>query len=270
MNSKFCFLLVVIFLVACSETTELSPTERLKPTTPLEPTATPTKLVATEIPPSPSPVPTDRAPATPTQRPTDTPLPILFNFTWYENNPILSKGDSGEWDNIRILEGKIVLIDDVFHMFYTGIDACSAAIGYAVSNDGFTFTKHDNNTIFQADGEGFDAVVVSHGTPLLVGDIWMLFYNAGAEGESFKTVTAGGSGIGLTTASQLTGPWTPGQQVLTTGGVGEWDSGYIFPNTVLVTEDGYRMYYSGGPDPGAYDQMCGMATSPDRGHLVEI
>jgi hypothetical protein len=31
----------------------------------------------------------------------------------------------------------------------------------------------------------------------------------------------------------------------------------------MATEDGYIMYYSGGPDPNGWVWMCGMATSPD-------
>jgi predicted GH43/DUF377 family glycosyl hydrolase len=162
-----------------------------------------------------------------------------------------------------VWDSKVVLIDDVFHMFYTGAAEDSVGIGYAVSTDGTEFTKHDTNPIFQSDGEGFDAIGVVNATPLLVDDTWMLFYNAIAAGEKYSPYTGGGSSIGLTTAPEPTGPWTTGQHVLRAGKIGEWDSGFIYPNSVIVTEDGYRMYYTAGPDPNETEMMCGMATSPD-------
>jgi hypothetical protein len=159
-----------------------------------------------------------------------------------------------------------VLIDDVFHMFYSGAAEDSIGIGYAVSTDGLTFTKHDTNPIFQPDGEGFDAIGVANATPLVVEDTWMLYYNAAATGERIRVKASGGGlSIGLTTAPEPTGPWTTGQQVLTTGGSGEWDSEFIIPASIIVTEDGYRMYYYAGPksDMGEVEMMCGMATSLD-------
>lgn len=254
-----------ILLVACSGATESPPTMLPEPTTKPEPTATQTELMPTEIPPTPSPAPTATPQPTPTQIPTDTPPPLQFNLSWDENNPILERGASDEWDHWRILEGDVVQIDDVFHMFYSGMAEDIIGIGYAVSPDGIEFTKHDANPIFQSDGEGFDTIGVLYATPLVVDDTWMLFYNAVAPGERYISATGGGSSIGLTTASEPTGPWTTGQQVLRAGASGEWDSGFIFPTSAIVTEDGYRMYYAAGSDPDLFppEMMCGMATSPD-------
>lgn len=261
MNTKYFVLIFGIVLVACSTSTQVTQTQLPDDITPPGPSITPTELLATELPPPPAQTSTPQP--TSTQIPTETLFPIEFNFTWYENNPILSSGDQGEWDVNQVLEGKVLYVDDVFHMFYTGLGVNSVGIGYAVSSDGLTFTKHDANPIFQSDGEGFDTVGVSHGTPLLVGDTWMLFYNAVNVGEKFRADTAGGSSIGVTTAPDPTGPWSVGQQVLTSGASGEWDSGFIIPDSIVTTEDGYRMYYSAGPDPDENEMMCGMATSSD-------
>lgn len=263
MHTRYFVHIIVILLFACSGAAEAPPTALPEPTTPPEPTSTPTEMVKTEIPPSPSPYPTEPPPATPTQIPTETPLPIQFNFTWHENNPILEKGASGEWDNWRVWDSKVLLNDDVYHMFYTGLAADSSGIGYAVSTDGFAFEKHDGNPIFQPDGEGFDAIGFSGVAPLVVEDTWMLFYNASAEGERYGFELPGGSSIGLTSAPGPTGPWTTGQLVLKAGGIGEWDSGVVLPTSIFVTDDGYRMYYTAESEPLDYDYMCGMATSPD-------
>ena len=267
MNTRYLVLVMGIFLVACSGAAESPPTALPEPTTPPEPTATPTELVETEL--LPSPASTDTPQATPTQIPTDTPLPIQLNFTPYENNPILKKGASGEWDWWEVWDSKVVLIDDVFHMFYTGKVEDSIGIGYAFSSDGLAYTKHDANPIFQPDGEGFDAIGVGNATPLLIGDTWMIYYNGSAKGERLSSGFGGsgwidgGSRIGLSTAPDPTGPWTTGQIVLTVGNSREWDAGFIIPASIIATEDGYRMYYSAAQEPRGQESMCGMATSPD-------
>ena len=260
MNIRYFVFLMGLIMVSCSAAVDSPPTILPDSTTPPEPTPTPIEEIDTEIPASPSPSPTI---PTPTQIPTETPLPIQFEFTWYENNPILNVGASGDWDNWRVWDGKVILIDDVFHMFYVGNAEESSGIGYAVSTDGFVYTKHDSNPIFQPDGEGFDASGFSGVVPLVVEDTWMLFYNASAEGETHGWNLPQGTSIGLTTAPGPTGPWSTGQLILKAGGKGEWDSGVVLPSSIFIGEDGYRMYYAAESDPPDYDYMCGMATSPD-------
>jgi hypothetical protein len=52
--------------------------------------------------------------------------------------------------------------------------------------------------------------------------------------------------------------------VLTAGKPGEWDEGFIMPHTVIRTEKGYLMYYSGGSEYLVpLPHLVGMATSPD-------
>lgn len=261
MNTRYFVLVIGIVLVACTTVGEATQIQATEPTSIPETLAIPTELIETEIPPTP--IPTDTQQAVPTEIPFDMSQPIQLEFAWYKNNPVLNKGSSGEWDSRKVMEGKVVLVDEVFHIFYTGTGSDSFGIGYATSSDGFTFTKHEANPIFQTSETGFDSNGASQGTPLFLGEKWMLFYNAVAPGEEFNRNTAGGSSIGLTTAPDPIGPWTSGQQVLKAGGSGEWDSGFIFPNNVILTEDGYRMYYSAGPDPGSNEMSCGMATSPD-------
>jgi predicted GH43/DUF377 family glycosyl hydrolase len=271
--------MLVFFLVGCG-TSQATPTPLPEPTqappelieappepteVPPEPTATQVVPTATELPPQPT--PTNTTQPTPTLVPTETQIPIRIDFTPYENNPILTRGASGEWDYYRVWAGNVVYIDEAYHMFYTGKSEDTIGIGYAVSTDGLDFTKHDANPIFQPDGEGFDAIGVGYAVPLVVGDTWMLYYNASAEGEVVGQYMGGGSNIGLTTAPGPIGPWAQGEHVLRAGERGEWDAGFVVPSSVIATEDGYVMYYSGGPEQ-VFDAsyplwMCGMATSPD-------
>jgi hypothetical protein len=51
--------------------------------------------------------------------------------------------------------------------------------------------------------------------------------------------------------------------VLTKGNTGEWDSAGVYPSSIIATDKGYVMYYSGGDIIGGMEAMIGMATSPD-------
>ena len=268
--------MLVFFLIGCG-TSQATPTTLPEATTlseptqaPPEPTETPPEPTATQVQPTPTELPpqptlTNTTQPTPTLVPTETQIPIQIDFTPYENNPVLTRGASGEWDYYRVWTGTVVHVDDLFHMFYTGRGEGITGIGYAVSPDGYTFTKYDANPILQPDGEGFDAAWIEFSAPLVTDDTWMLFYNASRE-DLINPDMGGGPSIGLTTAPGPTGPWTQGQLVLKAGGPGEWDAGFILPGSVIATEDGYIMYYTGGPEqefewPPTW--MCGMASSPD-------
>ena len=216
---RFFFMLIIgVVLTACGSAAQETKITVPEPTIPPIPTLTATELIETELPPHPS--ATITMEPTLTVLPTDTPPALQINFTPSENNPIVSTGNSGEWDYYRAFGARVVLIEDTFHLFYGGWGEETNGIGYATSSDGFTFTKHNTNPIFQPDGEGFDALAVRLPTPLVVGD-----------------------------------------------------SGFVIPNSVIATVDGYRMYYTGGLNLDRFyiqaqgnersGAMCGMATSAD-------
>ncbi len=186
---------------------------------------------------------------------------LSINFLPYEHNPVLDKGVAGAWDDGMVFVPHVVSKDGLFHLFYNGRPSSppTVGIGYATSPDGFNFTKSDLNPILTGSGSGFDAAQVTAGTPLLLGDTWVLYYNA-------RSAPGPGPGpaIGRATAATPTGPWTRDTApVLVVGSPGEWDSGFITPNSIIATEEGYVMYYTAGVQFGVPPQLIGMATSPD-------
>ncbi|MCC7208084.1 MAG: hypothetical protein IT323_12315 [Anaerolineae bacterium] len=194
----------------------------------------------------------------------DAPSPAP-EFTPFDGNPVIQRSAGGGWgcEQGTIFAPKIVKHADRFYMFFSGSCQRSgkpAAIGFATSDDGLDWTLHADNPILEPDGEGYDAMCVSIGVPILDGEQWVMYY----AGNS--TPCAGpGQHIGRAVADDPAGPWVRDPQpLLSAGGPGDWDEGFIMPHAVIHTETGYVMYYSGGaeyllPLP----RLIGMATSPD-------
>ncbi len=189
-----------------------------------------------------------------------TPKPL--KFAAYEGNPVLSPGESGEWDELFLIGPYVYWHDSLYYMFYNGSNVeGKIAIGVATSPDGFHFTKYANNPVLAPDGKGYDAWHVGGAVIIRQDSLWVMYFGAS------EVVTYGpGPYIGRATARELTGPWIKDEKpVLAAGKAGEWDDGYAFPSSVVILEDNnYRMYYCGGIDFVQHDdRFIGMADSPD-------
>ncbi len=208
---------------------------------------------------SPTPAPT----ATPTPRPTATPDIITGPLASNADNPVFTVGEAAAWDSGVVFSPRVVLKDGTYHLFYNGSaddTLPTMAIGYAVSTDGRAFTRPTDEPILTGDGRGFDARQVSSGVPLFDGDRWVLYYNAGGGQGS------AGKAIGRATASHPAGPWKRDNQPVLLVGRYEskaWDTDYIVPESVLLTDEGYVMYYTSGNRQNGIVAAIGMATSPD-------
>ena len=185
-----------------------------------------------------------------------------LKFTANANNPLLSPGTHGEWDDMSVQIPYMVVEEGTCFLFYTGFSSDGPpAIGLATSRDGIHFMKYSGNPVFVADGTGMDAYGV--GAQVIVREQtgWVMYYNA-------REISGYGPGpnIGRATADALAGPWNRGETpVMLTGKTGEWDAGFVFPTAILIKEDGmHMMYYSGG---NGFDlnikNYIGLATSED-------
>lgn len=183
------------------------------------------------------------------------------SFTPIDDNPVVTIGEEGAWDDVSIRFPYVLYHDGLFHMFYTAYrnSTVPQAIGYASSEDGINWTKYEQNPIFEGSGIGnFDDFGVNRVVVTVEDDgTWVMYYN----GQEEPGVPPFGNGIGRATAPSPTGPWTRSESpVLETGTLRRWDGGFIFPDSVHKTDEGYVMYYSGA---GGAQGMVGMATSPD-------
>ncbi len=71
----------------------------------------------------------------------------------YEGNPILTRGEPGEWDDCGFSDAAVIYHSGVFHMFQAGAKQFDPrietreSVGYAYSYDGFNFTEYGLNPI---------------------------------------------------------------------------------------------------------------------------
>jgi sucrose-6-phosphate hydrolase SacC (GH32 family) len=136
------------------------------------------------------------------------------------------------------------------------------AVGLATSKDGYHFEKYADNPILAPDGTGYDANLVA-GLVLLNHDSNWTMYFAASELIRYGP----GQSIARATAERITGPWIRDEKpIITTGSMGEWDAGFVFPTSFVKMEDGSsRIYYTGGGDfQGEVTTYTGMASSTDR------
>lgn len=183
-------------------------------------------------------------------------------FEGYKNNPILTPGEPGSWDELFVSAPQVVFHENTFYLFYMGgNEAGRMAVGLATSQDGFNYIKFDRNPLLAPDSTGFDIFTLGPGIILKEDSGWVMYYNS----LELAVYTPGAS-VGRAMAEELSGPWTRGNmQVITSGKKGEWDDGFILPCSVMKLGDGYyRIYYTGGREiSGCKDFYIGMAESKD-------
>ena len=71
-------------------------------------------------------------------------------YTKYQGNPLMTKGEWGDWDDGGISEAEVLYHNGVFHMFYGGTHLYGPrleSIGYAYSLDGYNFIKYGRNPV---------------------------------------------------------------------------------------------------------------------------
>ncbi len=178
--------------------------------------------------------------------------------TWSKNpsNPVMDVGSPGSWEEIGVATPWVVLDMTGYRMWYTGLDSSMfPQIGYAMSSDGESWTKHPSNPILTPgatddwDGNGTMAPSV-----LFIGGIFHAWYT-GADLDGMPRIGYATSGDGIS--------WTKYQNnpVLDAGAPGEWDSGGVAMPSVLFDGVKYRMWFAGSLVSGFPD--VGYAVSHD-------
>ena len=177
----------------------------------------------------------------------------LVKFTPSTNNPILTPGPKGSWDeNIRE-RGWVMYENGMYHMWYGGwrgeylhSEAKLVKLGYAYSTDGINWTKYAGNPIYTE-------TWVEDMTVIKDGNTYFMY----AEDE--KSEDGNGTTIDLYTSTDRIN-WTRQRTVLAPDGSG-WEKGDVGTPTVWKEGSAWFMLYEGLVDGIA--GHVGLATSSD-------
>jgi hypothetical protein len=86
----------------------------------------------------------------------------LVDFVPYEKNPVFTGRGEGHWDEKLNERGWILREDDLYRMWYTGTKpGSSKKLGYATSPDGLTWTRYQDNPLYDEHWVE-DMIVVKH------------------------------------------------------------------------------------------------------------
>jgi hypothetical protein len=87
-----------------------------------------------------------------------------LNWSKYVDNPVLSPGLPGDWDDGRVYAPVVFAGSDKYEMWYVGesAGASEAQIGYAWSSNGFTWTKSLSNPVLIGCAECWENATVAN------------------------------------------------------------------------------------------------------------
>ena len=96
-------------------------------------------------------------------------------------NPVLRRGDPGEWDDFGAASGAVIHDESGFRWWYAGADGevGRVRVGYATSTDGSVWDKYDGNWIIDVGTPGsFDDTYVIPCTVLFHDGLYQMWYIA--------------------------------------------------------------------------------------------
>lgn len=148
-------------------------------------------------------------------------------------DPVLS-GSIGAWD-LKIAASDVKIIDGIYYMYYTGKTGLyDHQIGMAISVDGISWTKYENNPILSPqawEGEGYYwPSVIQQGNQYT-----MVYMNSIAHKSGFGFAYSN-DGISWVKASD--NPFVTSDET-----VNHWDR-ILYPNFTVLNNE-YRIYYTG-------------------------
>jgi predicted GH43/DUF377 family glycosyl hydrolase len=160
-------------------------------------------------------------------------------------NPVLTRGEPGEWDDDFLFGAGVVHDGTQYHLWYSGVGTQTGIYqgGYATSPDGTVWTKHPDNPVLTPGPTGaWDDGGVDPHTVLLEDGVYRMWYTGGRAGPPFQTGHAESTdGV----------HWTrhPDNPVVEVGRYpGAWDSSVAENSFVVFDGTTYHMLYTGGND----------------------
>jgi DNA-binding transcriptional ArsR family regulator len=161
-------------------------------------------------------------------------------WTKHAGNPVMAGGPTGEWDEAGVIVNTVLKENNLYKMWYSGLNWSHTEIGYATSADGVIWTKYPTNPIFTEGAPGeWDGVDVGHFTVANVSGGYHAWYD-GDDGSNWN--------IGHATSTDgLHWARDPGNPVIPYGG-SIWESASTIDPFVLYDGAAFRIWYGSTSD----------------------
>ncbi len=161
-----------------------------------------------------------------------------INWTKHAGNPVLPKGNPGDFDMVWAYVNTVLFENGVYKMWYTGFNGSTAGIGYATSTDGITWLKHPGNPVIAGGGPGTGSLLNVQNPCVIHTDAgYGMWFNGNGSDPDFHVYYASSAdGIAWTCFPV---------PVLTTGDPGSFDQDWAWHPNVIFDDGVYRMWYSG-------------------------
>lgn len=173
-------------------------------------------------------------------------------WTEHPSSPILSKGDVGSWESIRVQFPKITFKDGTYYMLYSGVGAYSD-IGLATSTDGVQWGKYSGNPVLNVEDFGHSTNVVSPSGLVAVNGVFYLIH--GYANQVSNDLATSVDGVSWSSYQ--------GNPILSVGNSGAWDAGALGGGTLLYIDGKYRFWYCAVGIAGGDGWKLGAASSDD-------
>jgi hypothetical protein len=191
----------------------------------------------------------------PTSEPSAPAAPALFRIVG--DTPVIER--TVVPDRGAILPGAVAVDDGTYHAWVVafGDPPGTQDVHHLTSADAVSWTvAEDGSLLTLSEGLGNPGAVPA--SVLDAGDEWVMYYTGTLASERQ------GWDVRRATAPGPDGPWTPdAEPVLRRGPAGAWDSGGLDFPSVVPTEDGFAMLYSGVNPQDPNFGAIGLATSED-------
>ncbi len=175
--------------------------------------------------------------------------PDGIHWTRYPDNPILSPGNAGSWDDNTTYHPKVVFTGSKFYMWYAGSNGNVVQGGLATSTDGQTWIKHPNNPVLKPGAaNSWDEYRVwpSSGVVFKDSKFVLLYTGVNFSNASNSPIGLATSNDGIVWEKDLNNP------VFLAGGSGTWDDDGLGNGSLLFDGERFKLWYGGHNASGTW------------------
>ena len=167
-----------------------------------------------------------------------------IEWTKYANNPIIEISQA--WEGNDLYDPVVIFDGTSYKMWYQSFGTIPA-IGYATSDDGITWIKHENNPVFEPTAGQWDFSGVAYPNVIFEDELYHLWYTGmgpGGFGDWEKGYATSTDGI----------DWTKdAENPVLNPGPESYDYRGLWASSTLYEDGVYKMWYVG--KPSSYSNM---------------